>query len=696
MRSRPLSDSIRPAARSARRSRAFAAVAACALVLTGPAATASADTGAGSDPGDGGELAAAEAASTPSCDPIDPTACLLPFPNDWYTVRDRSTETGRRVAFTSAMLPTNALGASVDPAAWNRSDGFSPGSMLVVHVPGLDLARSGAAPVTDVARSLAPDAPIVIVDTETGRRWPYWAELDATATDPARQALLVHPARSFTPGHTYAVGLRGLRDTAGAPIAAGPVFSRLVGGNLPRTDPLWARQKRLRPALRELADHAHVDVRGLYLAWDFTVASTENLTGALLHMRDDAFRDLRGKAPSYTITSVTDRTPDQDPRIAREVRGVVTVPSYLNQPDGPPGSSFNYGRDGLPRQLPGNTQQAAFQCEIPRSAFDAPSQASLYGHGLLGSEREVAAGNVKAMAQEHDFTFCAAKWIGMSEDDIQVVAGSLTNIANFPAVADRLQQGVLDTLFLGRLLAHPKGLSADPAFRTPDGRPLVDQRKGVVYDGNSQGGIMGGTVVAVSQDVRRAVLGVPGMNYSLLLSRSTDFVPFGQLMNQSYPDKLDQETVFSLLQMLWDRAEPDGYAANMTDHPLPETPRHQVLMHIAFGDHQVTNVAAEVEARTIGARVHTPAITDGRNPDVTPYWGITPIGDYPYRGSAFVVWDSGSPAPPTTNLPPVGPQYGRDPHSDPRNSALAREQKAVFLTTGTVVDVCAGAPCKAG
>jgi hypothetical protein len=147
--------------------------------------------------------------------------------------------------------------------------------------------------------------------------------------------------------------------------------------------------------------------------------------------------------------------------------------------------------------------------------------------------------------------------------------------------------------------------------------------------------------------------------------------------------------------MLWDRGEADGYAEHMTDHPLPGTPSHQVLMHVAFGDHQVSPVAAEVEARTIGARIHAPAVAAGRNPDVAPYWGIPAIESYPYRGSAIVIWDSGTPYPPLTNTPPAGAAYGRDPHSDPRNSAAARRQKAVFLTTGTVIDVCAGAPCTA-
>ena len=118
---------------------------------------------------------------------------------------------------------------------------------------------------------------------------------------------------------------------------------------------------------------------------------------------------------------------------------------------------------------------------------------------------------------------------------------------------------------------------------------------------------------------------------------------------------------------------------------------HEVLLHVAFGDHQVANVSAEVEARTIGASVVWPALAPGRHTDVDPYFGIPRIEGYPSGGSALVVWDDGTPPPPITNTPP---REGRDPHSAPRNSPAARRQKSEFLKVGgTVVDVCDGAPC---
>jgi hypothetical protein len=219
------------------------------------------------------------------------------------------------------------------------------------------------------------------------------------------------------------------------------------------------------------------------------------------------------------------------------------------------------------------------------------------------------------------------------------------------------------------------------------------------------------------------------MNYSTLLQRSTDFgtgaasegppqnmgIPsYAWLVYNAYPAEADRQVVFALMQMLWDRGEADGYAENMTTHPLPNTPAHTVLMHVAFGDHQVSDWTAAVEARTIGAYIHTPTLDPERDPLAGPsYFGMIPaIPYYPWPGSAIVVWDSGAPngdcslgtgAPPLTDTPPIdgcpasvpSSQWGgNDPHELPRNTVAARLQKSEFdEPNGKVYDVCNGLPC---
>jgi hypothetical protein len=283
----------------------------------------------------------------------------------------------------------------------------------------------------------------------------------------------------------------------------------------------------------------------------------------------------------------------------------------------------------------------------------------------------------------------------MATGDIPNVATMLVDMSNFPTLPDRVQQGMLAQLFLARLMKDPRGFASDPAFQA-GGKPLL--RPGTVfYDGNSQGGIIGGALMAVAQDITRGVLGVPGMNYSTLLDRSVDFAQYEAVFNASYPSEIDRQLVFGLIQPLWDRGEANGYAAHISRDPLPRTPRHEVLLHVALGDHQVSNYTAEVMARTIGARTNAGFVARGRHWGVQPGWGI-PRFSGTWRGSALVYWDSGTALMPLTNVPPAhGPGLaGHDPHEDPRATYLARVQKSLFLQTrGLVADVCRGAPCKA-
>jgi hypothetical protein len=128
-----------------------------------------------------------------------------------------------------------------------------------------------------------------------------------------------------------------------------------------------------------------------------------------------------------------------------------------------------------------------------------------------------------------------------------------------------------------------------------------------------------------------------------------------------------------------------------------------VILDMAFGDHQVTNWATMVEARTIGASMRTPGLDPGRSQEVQPFYGIPAIKSYPFSGSLFEVWDvgplrtvngqtKGTPPPPIANVPN---REGVDPHGpDASEQPSARTQISNFLQPdGVVTPVCGSAPC---
>ena len=514
-----------------------------------------------------------------ACNPLGGSTCMVPFPSDYYTVVDRSMPSGRHVVFPKTAMPANVAGMHITPAAYGRNDGFSPGASILVHVRGVSLARSGIPDVGHIATSLHRAAGVVLVDETTGRRLPYWGELDARDTDPSTQLLMVHPAANFPEGHRIAVALSGVRTAAGAPIAPGPAFAAVLGQRSPPTGVTTAFLGHER-ALVAYLHRRGVPTGSLTTAWDFTVASPQNLTGYAVHMRDVAMGQLRNGAPSFTVTKVTDFTTAQNRDDARQVTGTYQVPSFLDAPGGPYGSVLNIGPTGLPQQLPGNTQTADFSCLVPRSSLPAdgsvvPGRPVLYGVGLFNTATKIGDEGVSAMADHYGMVLCATNWEGLTGGEELADAALLANLSNFTTLPDHLTQSLVNALYLGRLMSSPDGLDADPAFRL-GGTPFIDTSAPLTYYGNSEGSLAGGALTAISTVFRRSVLGVPSMDYDVLLDRSSDFVAFNLVFQSAYPGAANRQVVLDLLQMLWDRGETDGYAEQMTGG-LPKTPSHQVL-----------------------------------------------------------------------------------------------------------------------
>ena len=532
----------------------------------------------------------------------------------------------------------------------------------------------------------------MLVDVASGARVPLWAELDQKATTDDDRLLMVHPAIALTEGATYAVGFRSLVGTDGAPIEPTAVFRAYRDRLTTDLPAIEDRRDEMETTIAAL-EAAGVARDDLQLAWDFTIATSENIAGRLLHIRDEALAQLGDASPAFTISSVTPG--DEGSNVASLVLGTFTVPNYLTG-DGGPGNRFFYGdgvtptADAMPVQ--NGTVEVGFRCSISSAtaAGTEPAHLVQYGHGLLGGDDEIGAGNVRDFAQEWNVVFCATKWAGMSEDDVGNAAATLAEFSNFPTMADRMQQGVLNQIFLGRLMIRPDGLVSDPTFQRADGSPLIDTAH-LDYDGNSQGGIMGMMLAAVSPDIERAVLGVVGMNYSLLLPRSVDFETYEAIMQPAYPSELDRLLIIDVVQMLWDRGEGAGYVQHLTSEPYPGTPAKTVLLDVAFGDWQVSELTAMIAARTIGATIHQPLTAEGRSLEVDPGWGLDAT-TYPSEGSAIVVWDSGSDPIPLGDEPP---STGRDPHEDPRADADVRRQKASFLFDDSLIDVCGGDACTA-
>jgi hypothetical protein len=674
--------------------------------------------------------AATKATTSISCQPYTSTPCLFPFPDNRLTKPVSGSATGLELNLPQGAMPSNTSGTQIATTPYDQNDGFSPGSAILLHIPQLEtqaaLNRTHAVGLLNMSAYRAKKAPIMVIDERTGQRQMIYTQLDANAKSAATTNLMILPGASWQDGHTYVVVLRHLRNSRGHLIGAPSWFAKLRDHRrLPAAE--RSQAKRYTKIFKALTKAKVTRDKTLYAAWDFTVASARELSGRLLSIRDGAFAQLgdtslgdgqvSGSAPQFTVTS--DKTTTfTNGKTGSVVIGTYQVPCYLQACGDTATTGFSYAASGLyatPVQGPGNVGSAGFECVIPSSATPA-NQARIvdYGHGLLGGMSEVTNDPITALATDNNMVMCATNWWGLAGPDQNFDTQAVSNLNLFPVMVDRLQQGVLNQLLLGRLMDNPNGFAADPHFQR-SGQPVINTGE-LYYDGNSQGGIFGGITTAVSPDIRRAVLGVTGEDYAnSLVQRSTDFGSpttigtFSWLLWQDYAID-DNSGIYTLtldlMDQLWDRADPVGYVEGLGATPFADTPSHSVLMQISYGDHQVSMYAGAAEARSIGADAYEPSGTPasaltpggGRNANFNLFYGLKPAPtDGSFSGSVIEVWDSGpghTLNPPVANLAPTDSATNVDPHGDPRATPAAQQQISAYLEpTGTFQNVCAGQPC---
>lgn len=693
---------------------------------------------------DGGEDGVDDGPTGPlsSCDGVDPSVCAYPFPSSHFLEEDPTAPSGWRVAFRGDSLPLNYDGVRTLPDFWNERDGFSINSPGIVFLDGATL--DGTVPVDDIGRFEDADAKTVIVDVAAGARHPHWVELDDTAPGPEERVTLLRPAVPYDWSSHYVVGIRGVVDETGAPVAPSPMFAALRDGT-ELDDPELAADLALRRPYYEEVIFPALEAQGfarseLQVAWDFRTASRENTLGDLEHIRDDALGWVEEQGGfDYTFTRVrrdTDLDDDrldcsrEDANIALQIEGELTVPLYLVSPDPEiPGDDelqavFVRGDDGKPAR--NGTTTAGFVIRVPCSVAygadgEGPVAASApvvqYGHGLLGDKAEAADydlwkgpdeergifsegpgddGYLAKLANERGFVILGMSWTGFADDDAIPITFMLAaadpdtlNTSDFAIVPQRSSQGMVEFALGMRMMITDMVSDPELVF---DGVEVIDPAR-PYYVGNSQGAIMGTAYMGMAPDVTRGVLGVGGGPYSLLLPRSKDFDDFFLLLRNKYEDhRVTMLFVAGLTQQLWDPIEPGGW---MWD--LGRDTGKDVLLQVAIYDNQVTTLGAHIQARAFDAFVPEPAV---RVP-----WGLeaVDVGDG-RAGSALVEFRyTDLPDEPTGVIPPgrddlvEGTEYddGRrlDPHECPRREPEGQEQLWHFLETGEVIQTCGPDGC---
>ena len=603
-----------------------------------------------------------------SCDPLAPSACMLPWPTDRYLKRKTSNRTGFQIDYDPDAAWVNVYGTRVDVTPFARYDGYSPSSqILTVFDEPADLSE--AAFWDSIDRSMDEDHPTVLLDTETGERLPHWIENDARATDPDETVLFIRPTTRLHPNRKYAVAIRGLSGLSGDPLEPSPAFLALRDER--PSDHAGVEQRRAtHETMFEELRGAGVERSELQQAWWFHTASDESTQGSFISMRADSMEWVGEEGIGCTYSDVHDSITG-----GRTIEGTVTVPWYLDAPSPP--ATLVRGSDGNPVYQ--GTEEVYFKAYVPGSLLTNPEEGTfvLWGHGLFGSGPPMMdSSSIQQIAEDEGMVMAATDWHGMSSKDLLFLAGALSDVSNFYMLGENLQQGMLINNALTRSILGVCG-NDEPFLRNDGGRAAATT--GAQFIGVSQGSVLGGTFLTQSPDIERGALIVGGANFSFMIERSIHFNTYEALLMPSYGSRLVTAQLMAFSQHVWDNAESAAYLAQAREGFEDAGPKRYLYL-VAHNDSQVPNLASDVAVRI----ADLPVLQDS---SYHPY-GAEVI-DGPTTESAFVSFDMGDRDTPRGNDSPDTDDGG---HDSAAITPQGVEMITDFFEYGEIASTCGG-PC---
>ncbi|CAB9513873.1 expressed unknown protein [Seminavis robusta] len=401
------------------------------------------------------------------------------------------------------------------------------------------------------------------------------------------------------------------------------------------------------------------DPGSLQLLFDFVTASKTTQIGPVRAVRDATLQyidkewDQPWKLDNHVraIRIVEGTCRDSTYPLARTIHGELDVPWFMTG-FGPGQRDATLDAAAVQSGVPTTIGKAKFVVHIPcslkesalshtttpankinKNATAQPLRAVMeFGHGLFFNRQESGESFLIQMAHENGYIITAMDWRGMSQYDYPLVLRTmLAKPSLFESIRDNIIQGYANKFALQHFTRH--GMLELPWFQfshehddsegvathvipqsfdpledpnLPKGEGTTDGFIPSVFYGISQGGILGAGYLSLSGPtglIARGALGVPGTPFSLILSRSLQFVGYDLALLLNFYNNRHVRIFLSLAQMCWDSVEASGVLGLPLDEPVPPA-----ILQAGLGDPIVPSLAAERLARAMDAKIlpHNP------------------------------------------------------------------------------------------
>jgi hypothetical protein len=514
---------------------------------------------------------------TSSCDAMDPTRCLLPWPSSAFLAKDPRSATGVRVALD----PKNFVGRD-DPRSINRGDGFSRVTPLITAF------TTRLAPPASIVGAATP---VRLIDAQAdsphyGEEVPLRVRIEENDAEEGgpQSFVFAYPLHPLEAGADYvAVVLDDLTTEGGAALPPAPRAKIALGLSAPTTPEeslLAAYHAPTRAALKK----AGVDPSHVLRVWDFTTRSADDATRRLAAMRAGTIASVTQKQATVVIDSVV--VPPTGP-IAAVVEGrLAGIPSYVDT------AGLTLDEKGLPTPI--GTRDAPFRVVIPVGVGDY--RFVMYGHGTGGNfhdatfDTEIATFGVGKVGIQFD---------GWTDQEVLDTLVALTHMFQGTEHSTAgLMQAIADGAGIEASIDGPLGAALSAPMLGSQVNPAAGRHPDdsiPIWAGGSLGGTLGLVYVSGSPAMKHGVLNVPGGGWTHFIPGSVILGMLGPLLQGNFGGPLDLSHALAMSQNNWDDVDGAVWAADLA-------PRKQVfLIQESIGDPVLENPGSELLAVTTGA-----------------------------------------------------------------------------------------------
>ncbi len=511
---------------------------------------------------------------TAACDPMDPTACLLPWPSSTYSKIDTTTTTGLRVDVDPASLI-----APDDVTSVNLADGFSRVTPLVTgFLTNVGTLPTGAA---GSVRLLVAQNGDPMQGTAVPLRFDVEQGFASDGVTP-ESMIFGYPLRPLEANADYvACVMDDLPATGGAPLVASRTAQLALGLATPATLAEAQLQAYHAPTRAVLAK-AGIDVDHVLRVWDFTTRDAQDPLKRLNAMRQQAIAAVTAGTVTVTLTSVDTTGPAP---IAAIIEGTLNgLPTFINPAAG---SAITVDANGVP--LSTGLRTAPFRVVVPVGTGNY--HFVMYGHGTGGTyedptlDTEIAGAGVAKVG---------IQWDGWTASDVLTTFIGLIEVFQGASHASgMLMQALADATAIQAALAGVIGQALGAPMLETTVNPAVGRfpdSTNVVWAGGSLGGIMSLVATCADSNVRYGVLNVPGAAWTHFVPKSLLFTMIEGLLQAPYQGDLNALHAVAMAQGDFDEIDGAPWSVQLAQRNAA------FLIQESIGDPVVPNPGSEMVA----------------------------------------------------------------------------------------------------